>query len=785
MAADYTVEVSIPNQGPSGPALNVSALENASTVGPADEVVLQQAGVTKRATANEFLNGTALVTATGSTTGRSLVSRFSETINVLDYGADPTGTNDSWLAIQRAIHASFATGLNSSALTLDDVAPFSALDSVATPLLYRGVGHKIVYIPTGTYKLSRPLIISSYTRIYGQGPRSKLVAAAGYYGPMIEDVWHHMTRTYFATQPADRLFGEALYCWCHNSKIKDLFIQGNGPSLANSIPPTITGYSFCRFPFDGGGPVLIANSNHAQGDTNITLNYKIPMPVSAGHTNWRIQFNNHDTVYSLTQKGYGASAVTTISPSLTQSVPQGTTVKIGIGQHVGVIMHGGENSVLEGLHISSFDIGIWQPGSSPGSLIEDCSVWGCGDVGIWAETSPTTIIRPSGDGNNSFVRGGMYSLSQLTMIGVKAESMYPPRFRSFIEVGTVEQGAASSLTVLSGTLNANPTSAYSSATADGIAIVRIHREKFAMPGSININGLSTISTGQFFAVEVENETGNIMKRWPRTIARDGDEFFTYGSITRHAAANMERFNYQNNGYNARWTPQQIQMAGVGEPVFHGAGTLLEFESGMSTGSVAWTRSGTVVTFTMADHNLQVGDYVWPRENVFDSFPLTFPALDSDGYINVLDQKCFRVKTVVNASTFTAQCSDTGPTSGSARLAPQRYAEFHTMWHNEHRFQMPHVLGSPNNNRIAFGFYDKKGNLIAGARVPAEKQTTLWSSHQVAVGGSIQSPAATLLSGTGAPSHAAPNGSLYLRTDGDSSTTLYVRAGSSWSPLASY
>jgi len=40
-------------------------------------------------------------------------------------------------------------------------------------------------------------------------------------------------------------------------------------------------------------------------------------------------------------------------------------------------------------------------------------------------------------------------------------------------------------------------------------------------------------------------------------------------------------------------------------------------------------------------------------------------------------------------------------------------------------------------------------------------------------------------GTGAPSSAADNGSLYIRTDGDASTSLYVRASGAWSPLSSW
>lgn len=43
--------------------------------------------------------------------------------------------------------------------------------------------------------------------------------------------------------------------------------------------------------------------------------------------------------------------------------------------------------------------------------------------------------------------------------------------------------------------------------------------------------------------------------------------------------------------------------------------------------------------------------------------------------------------------------------------------------------------------------------------------------------------ATITSGTGAPTAAAPKGSLYLRTDGAAATTLYVNASGTTTWLA--
>jgi hypothetical protein len=56
------------------------------------------------------------------------------------------------------------------------------------------------------------------------------------------------------------------------------------------------------------------------------------------------------------------------------------------------------------------------------------------------------------------------------------------------------------------------------------------------------------------------------------------------------------------------------------------------------------------------------------------------------------------------------------------------------------------------------------------------------SSLVAGGGSpVNAP--SILCGTGIPSSSAVNGSIYLRVDGTASTTLYVRAGGSWSALS--
>ena len=71
-------------------------------VGGVDQMTVSNAGVV---TANSFvgaMNGSS-VTATGSTTARTLANRFADVVNVLDFGADPTGGVDSTDEFQAAI----------------------------------------------------------------------------------------------------------------------------------------------------------------------------------------------------------------------------------------------------------------------------------------------------------------------------------------------------------------------------------------------------------------------------------------------------------------------------------------------------------------------------------------------------------------------------------------------------------------------------------------------------------------------------------------------------------
>lgn len=117
-------------------ATAIPLLTDATTVGPSDEFVVRQSGVVKRATASEFLNGTATVTSTGSTAGRTLKDRFADIINVKNFGATGNGVTDDTAAIQAAINA--ANG-------------------------------KTVFIPAGTYAFTSLSVTTNGTKLVGEG----------------------------------------------------------------------------------------------------------------------------------------------------------------------------------------------------------------------------------------------------------------------------------------------------------------------------------------------------------------------------------------------------------------------------------------------------------------------------------------------------------------------------------------------------------------------------------------------------------------------------------------
>jgi hypothetical protein len=225
-------------------------------------------------------------------------------------------------------------------------------------------------------------------------------------------------------------------------------------------------------------------------------------------------------------------------------------------------------------------------------------------------------------------------------------------------------------------------------------------------------------------------------------------------------------------------------------------------SGRMPNLMRFTRSGTTATIeyrnstdtAAAAHGLNVGDVVYFRNYTFTSGTgnLAWNSNIRDGAYF----PSFYIKSVPTPETFTINVANSGATAGSANIWGQHYVNLHTLTFDEHQIQMPRNVGSTytydwtdQNNPIseyrAFTIYDRKQDVVASLAVPSVDTGNWWVKQQFSGGGTIANPAFRILHGSGAPSAAAPNGSIYLRTDGDASSTVYVRAGNVWRPLGAY
>ena len=158
------------------------------------------------------------------------------------------------------------------------------------------------------------------------------------------------------------------------------------------------------------------------------------------------------------------------------------------------------------------------------------------------------------------------------------------------------------------------------------------------------------------------------------------------------------------------------------------------------------------------------------DNAVARFDGTGGALQNSG-VTIDDNGKVSASRLALASTDTHTVQMENSTSFEAKNAAGTYEEF--LWPRwaDNTMYMNYGAGGWNirNSGSNTRFYaTDAGQFVVW--VPSEGVALGWGGP-------------TITSGTGAPSYSPPNGSVYLRTDGTASTTLYVRAGGAWSALS--
>jgi hypothetical protein len=417
------------------------------------------------------------------------------------------------------------------------------------------------------------------------------------------------------------------------------------------------------------------------------------------------------------------------------------------------------------------------------------------DVAFWVESGVNTLIQPSGDGNNVFLRTGYLVHVITTMINCKVEgqrlpttvlsvvsgSPYPfaTSNRSAIEFGSWTASGPAHLNIIGGYFNMAYGVFGNDIYGDTHPFISAFRDS-EFP-RVRLFGTKQLGyRNQFYKLTVvtNGSTDFIYKRrkiddFEDDVNIGGETILNWYNDTNFPKANGTKFLTRGN-----------QNDGDQYGIFGDQG------SGILDNTASYSRSETTATFTYyasdgttpAAHNLQVGDEILVR------YPSGFNSADrlnpnttaGNGYFT----GAMIIKSVTT-NTFTTTVLDSGGLSGTGvRLQVCKIFYLHGIDNGEHYIQMPQDLGESGSRR-ALTIRDKQGRYQAGLRVATANTGDWWANNSLNIGGTIDSPASRILTGTGAPSATAPNGSIFLRTDGDASSTVYVRAGDQWRPLGAY
>jgi len=775
------------------------------------------------------------VTSTGSIVARTIDNRFAEQINVMDYGAVGDGITDDWLAIQRAIKAATfgPQSLEAATMTLSDTQLYFG---VQIPKLFLGQGGKKVFLPSGNYYISRPLLVNHGTQLYGATPdKTKLfINAYGNYNAIESfgvyyerEFWPHVTQAQFLSAQVNfewnanlqihnvavNLAPHTFPTWSRSgTTITITFAEPHGwvaGDIVRAITPTepirflvtpitsVPNATTIQITVQDTGATAGADyfknlsreelypcawypvrryvsvaSGGSSGSNTITFNKATNLSVEG-----RIRFSGGSDEYTITSI---SGSTVTVSSNFTRNVAASELVLFGYPAQNGIFVNGGENAMISQFYVQNLvGAGVIIYSGSPAPVISNCMVNG-NSVGYWIEhTLGGYFIKPSGDNNYiMFKLGTNGHCGAVFILGLKAEyygsnqgvfgtlggGAYPDRCLIQAYADTID----GSVTIIGGTIT----------VGGGLASNenRTFFEGYRVGGALiyNVIGLFEGSYGANFVTMRNKRTGALLYNKGRHDASEGPNVIGGKPLTIDGAVHSVWRDSDMSLRLRNAIQSNFMVSGGG--IMGDAGTFTWY-------NVPFTISGTTMEFEVVNHGLVVGDYVRPF-NLANLSP--FITFDSNSQGDpAYSNSVFKVQSIVNADKFTITVTG-GPSSGTVLLYGMKFWYFHQILGGAHVFQMPNQLSASGTDRSLFKLISRNSRTqLAGLNVPALDTGEWWAKDQLTIGGTCSAPAVRLATGTGAPTSNLPDGSLYLRTDGDASTTLYARAAGAWKPLASY
>lgn len=759
---------------------------------------------------------------TGAQRAQTISRRFADYINVKDYGAMGDGIADDWLAIQRAIYDAALEPEQRNALSISGTATTTFGNRTILQLYRIGQGRTTVYFPAGIYRITKPLVIGQGHCLDSMPDGGSLVTiqsdcvAAGGQFPCVTDLGYICASDESATAPWN--FYWAVYN--HHTWITGISFVGGGVSYMGpgGYPPNQSGlipveYAWKKVPFDGpsysrvngtaGSTVLVSDNpyNYRQGG-------KMKLYPSG----------------QILDVAYAADSNIYLKNPLTSNVVN-ENYAWGYEKHNGILMAGGEGSKIENCWASNFlGAGFYIFGGSPAPIIKNTMANFC-DIGYRIFDAPCVLIKPSGDCNNQIMR--TEGFNNTTLIEGKFEDPRPvtgPYPNPDVWFPYPNLTKCKSMIEIEGLPSGTPTFVAISGLTQNGGFLGTVNEPFVklwtlgMPPIVRLEGVRTLGACYRGFIESYDYAGNLL--WT-----EGRDDLTQNDDEKSHYSGAEKYN-SGEKYHGYWTTNEC--FGTRYETLHNvraAGIELDLQnrrtqrrSGRMPNLMRFTRSGgtAIIEYrnstdtSAAPHGLEVGDSVFFRNYTFTSGTgaLVFNGNLADGAYFPM----FFVKSVSDPITpggtdftkFTIFVANSGANSGSANIWAQQYIALHAINYDEHVMQMPSNIGSnytydltnpatPINDHRAWTIYDRKKNPAATLSVPpgaaigsASGRGIWWVRESFALGGtSSVYPAVRILQGTGAPLMNVPDGSIYLRTDGAASNTLYVRSASQWIPLASY